>query len=92
MKSQNDAMEEIFLLVRRVQGNGDLVAAWTLLDRMRAHGSALKLYWDEQDQSWCCSWVVGGRRWTAHSGHPYYAVSGAVQQVFDGLGVLPGGS
>lgn len=87
-----DLPAEIRTLANQVSDLGYLTAAWTLLGRMQAHGSAVLLSWDEADGLWECSWITGGDRFTSHSILPDLAVCGAARQALDGLGVLPGGS
>jgi hypothetical protein len=38
-----------------------------LLDTMKRKGQSIVLNWGEDNDCWECSWITGGRRWTAVS-------------------------
>lgn len=48
------------------------------LREMKEGSSSVLLNWGEDDGLWECSWIVGGKRYTAHHHQPRTAVLGAV--------------
>ncbi len=48
------------------------------LHEMKLGSTSVLLSWGEDDGLWECSWIVGGKRYTAHDHQPRLAVLEAV--------------
>lgn len=51
-----------------------------LYDYMKAHGSALAVFWDEVAETFVCTWQVGARQIVGTSWHPRVAIVAAAAQ------------
>src|SRR5262249_938850 len=48
------------------------------LEWMKETGSSALLNWGEDDNTWECSWVTGGKRYTDHSANMTSAIIGSL--------------
>jgi len=43
------------------------------LTKMQKHGQSVMLTWGEDTEAWECSWITGGKRYTAFDRYPAMA-------------------
>lgn len=52
-----------------------------IMEWMAAHGQSLVLNYGEDNQQWECSWITGGKRFTAVRDHPTEALKDVLGSV-----------
>lgn len=65
----------------------DLPDFWECLVDMERNGTSVLLSWGEDDGTWECSWITGGKRYTEYHSDPKQAVWLCRRKVFQKFGV-----